>query len=95
MSTKIANDFKTIISEYSDFQRPVDYVIGTYTNNGVYIDQDNVIFLQALIVPKEYTDYQVQTSEGEITIYNALKNGEKIILLRKIGGQQYLVLGRI
>ena len=35
------------------------------------------------------------SSEKEITIHNALKSGEKVILLRKKGGQKYLVLDRV
>ena len=33
--------------------------------------------------------------ENRMTIHNALKVGEKVILLRKKGGQKYLVLDRV
>lgn len=35
------------------------------------------------------------SSEKEMVIRNALKSGEKVILLRKKGGQKYLVLDRV
>lgn len=44
------------------------------------------------------TNYKITFQDGsvrnEITIYNGLKKGEKVILLRIQGGQQYIVLDR-
>ena len=33
--------------------------------------------------------------EQEITIHNALKKGEKVLMLRKAGGQEYIVIDRV
>lgn len=35
------------------------------------------------------------SGKKEITVHNALKKGEKVILLKKKGGQEYLVLDRV
>ena len=54
-----------------------------------------------LIVPKHLTDYEVEV-EGDwiggiktMKINNALKVDDKIVLLRKTGGQSYFILDRI
>lgn len=36
-----------------------------------------------------------QTVKSEVTIHNALKVGDKVVLLRKQGGQSYFILDRI
>jgi len=33
--------------------------------------------------------------EQEVTIYNALKTGEKVLLIRKSGGQDFIVIDRV
>lgn len=33
--------------------------------------------------------------EQEITVHNALKKGEKVLMLRKAGGQEYTVIDRV
>ncbi len=52
-----------------------------------------------LILPKHLTDYKVMAEisgeNKEITIKNALKQGDKIVLLRAIGGQRYYILDRV
>lgn len=44
--------------------------------------------------PKEKICYKNKVKH-KITIYNALKEGEKVLLLRQKGGNQYLVLDRL
>lgn len=41
------------------------------------------------------SDEELEIIEKEITIKNELKQGDKVILLKKNGGQKYLVLDRI
>lgn len=52
-----------------------------------------------LEVPQHLTNYTVtMTIDGEnkaVTVRNALKNGDKVALLRKQGGQSYFILDRI
>lgn len=33
--------------------------------------------------------------EQEITVHNALKKGEKVLMIRKAGGQEYIVIDRV
>lgn len=39
--------------------------------------------------------FQDSSIKNEVTIYNGLKQGEKVILLRIQGGQEYIVLDRV
>lgn len=44
------------------------------------------------------TDYKItfqDAAKNEITIYNGLKAGEKVLLLRVQGGQKFVVLNRV
>lgn len=112
MSKRIQKDFQTIFSEYiTTSLRPSDYIVGTYTNEGLKTDQDQLIFLELLLVPKEFTDYEqeitvkrkIQDETGiereieedfTVTVHNKLQDGDRLILIKKEGGQQYLVIGR-
>lgn len=40
-------------------------------------------------------DHDIELNEVKIKIHNALKSGEEVILLKKKGGQKYLVIDRI
>lgn len=40
-------------------------------------------------------DHDIELNEVKIKIHNALKSGEEVILLKKKGGQKYLVVDRI
>ncbi len=52
-----------------------------------------------LVVPKNLTNHSVKikidNETKTITIYNALKVGDKVALLRKQGGQSYFILDRV
>lgn len=40
-------------------------------------------------------DHDIELNEVKIKVHNALKPGEEVILLKKKGGQKYLVIDRI
>lgn len=94
---KIQNENKLIIDE--DFLQLTDEVRDYKTK----ISFDNPDIKQ------EYTTWDMgETTESEmrkfdfkkkvkheITVYNALEVGEKVILLRTQGGQEYVILGRV
>lgn len=51
-----------------------------------------------LVLTRNVTDYEtsiVLDGTHDVTIKNALQEGEVVILLRKKGGQKYLVLDRV
>ena len=40
-------------------------------------------------------NHDVQLTKHTVTIHNALKVGDKVVLLRQAGGQQFLILDRL
>lgn len=52
-----------------------------------------------LVVPQSLTTHRVNVTIGDVpqimTIRNELKLGDKVVLLRKQGGQSYFILDRI
>lgn len=50
--------------------------------------------LGQLIFTRNVIDYQTQIAGETVTVYNSLKLGESVILLRQEGGQKFIVLDR-
>lgn len=65
----------------------------------VQVTPQFAIPLSLLIVPEYLTDHEVTVSDSSgtrtMTIHGALQKGDKVALLRKQGGQSYLILDRI
>ena len=79
-----------------------DYEIGTVSgvspliikmSNDLEIDED---FLH---LSRNVTDYEVEIEIGDViqsrTVRNSLKVGEKVLMLRKSGGQEYIIIDRV
>lgn len=82
--------------------------VETVSPLSVRIDQKLVIPEKALILTDAVHDHDVDItihgisdSDGDsisgrttVTIHNALKIGESVLMIRKQGGQQFLIIGR-
>lgn len=48
---------------------------------------------------RNVTDYEVEIKIGDViqsrTVLNSLKVGEKVLMLRKSGGQEYIIIDRV
>ena len=83
--------------------KPSDFCFGKVTNTSpltISIEQKMTLGVAQLILTRNVTDYQTRiTMEDEepkqMTIHNALRIGDEVILVRKKGGQKYLVLDRV
>lgn len=82
--------------------KPSDFLYGTVASVeplSIRINQRLVLSESFLILTNNVKDYTVEISEDdsrrEITIHNSLEVGEKVILLMRAGGQEYLVLDRL
>ncbi len=81
---------------------PCDILPGTVLTASppsVQIGQKTTVAGGQLLVPQHLTDYQVPMVIPElgtvtVTVNNALKVGDKVLLVQKRGGQQYLVIDR-
>ena len=82
--------------------KPVNLVFGKVSSiSPLNINVENKLKLgkEQLLLSKNLSNYSVEIEiEGEkrqIKIYNALKSGDEVILLRMQGGQKYLILDRV
>lgn len=85
-------------------EKPCDYIVGIVTSakplrirlsdgDGLELDAD---FLH---LAKHVTDYMVTVSvsgsEQKMKVHNALEKGDKVIMIRKWGGQDFIVIDRV
>ena len=65
----------------------------------VQIDQKITLLAQHLLIPRYLTDHTEQMSisgvgDTMVTVKNALKAGDQVIMIQQRGAQQYLVVDR-
>ena len=82
--------------------KPVNLVFGKVSSiSPLIVNVENKLKLEKeqLVLPRTLSNYAVEIEiDGEkrqMKIYNALKSGEEVILLRMQGGQRYLILDRV
>lgn len=90
---------------------PVNIIFGEVLNVGdfkIKIDQKLILPKEFFIIPESLTRYEIDlshnhnytngsTSKGldKIIIREGLKQGDKVLLLRVQGGQQYIILDKV
>ena len=70
------------------------HVIGTAPLS-IAVEQKMTLEAGQLVVPKTLTNYEALIGTQTVTIYNALRMGDEVILLQMQGGQRYIVLDRL
>lgn len=85
-------------------EKPCDYIVGTVTSvkplriklsdsDGLELDEE---FFH---LARNVTDYTVTISvsgdERKVKVHNALKKGDKVMMVRKWGGQDFIVTDRV
>lgn len=86
--------------------KPVNVEYGTVVSASplqISVDQKMVLGVNQLVLSRNVTNYttsctvswQYESGTKSIIINNALKAGDRVILLRQQEGQRYLVLDRI
>ena len=93
---------KQIAVEAVEAGKPCDYRVGTVVKeNPLNIKVSNSIVLEEdfLHLPRNVTDFEMELEiDGTIhncKVKNRLKKGEKVLMLRKAGGQEYTVVDRV
>lgn len=89
--------------EAVEASNPAKVMYGTVTAASplaIKIDQRFTVTEDFLILTKNVRDYKVKISvnggmEQDYTVRNALKTGDKVILLREQGGQKYIVIDKV
>lgn len=95
-------NMKRIMLQAVEAGDPCDLIPGTVVSvspASVQIDQKTTVKGGQVLVPRRLTDHTEtmvipQLGEVDVTVKNGLKPGERVLLLQKKGGQQYLVLER-
>ena len=82
--------------------QPSDFCFGKVTSVSplkITIEQRMTLGAAQLVLTRNVTDFDVEFTIGdetkEITIHNALRVDDEVILLKQKGGQKYLVLDRV
>ncbi|GAC42270.1 DUF2577 domain-containing protein [Paenibacillus popilliae] len=77
---------------------PAAMMFGEVTSTNpleVLVDQRFTLPADFLILPESLTEHKVMVNGQETVIGRMLKAGDKLLLLRMQGGQQYLILDRV
>lgn len=83
--------------------KPVEISYGTVTSISplyIAVDQKSTLTEEQLVLTRNVSNYAIELTEESIgtktyQVNNALKEGEKVVLLRVQGGQDYLVYDRV
>ena len=101
-STDLLNVVKKAALDAVNASQPSDFCFGKVTSTKplkILVEQKMTLGAAQLILISNMTDFKTTvTIENEtktLTIHNALKVGDEVILLKKKGGQKYLVLDRL
>lgn len=101
MSSSVAQDIKQItkntISSMALADLEVAKVVEEDEGEGIVVQVENYepYPKKAIVVPEIFTKFEAKTSDGKtITIDNTLHKDDEVLLLRKPGGQLYVVIAR-
>lgn len=95
-------NIKRIVLQAAEAGDPCNLIPGTVVSvspPAVQIDQKITVQGNQVLIPERLTDHEEtmvipDLGEVAVTVKNSLKPGERVLLLQKKGGQQYLVLDR-
>ena len=101
-----ANDLLNIVKkaalEAVNASQPSDFCFGKVISAKplkILVEQKMILGTAQLLLTRDVTDFKTHTTidgvKKETTIHNALRVGDEVILLKKKGGQKYLVLDRV
>lgn len=82
--------------------RPCDIMLGTVVKAApleIQIESKSILTAGQLLLPQFLTNYGQEMSipgvgNVNVTVKNALKAGEQVLLIQKRGGQKFLVMDR-
>jgi hypothetical protein len=89
---------KRIVNDQLYAMQPVAFMYGTVTKSSpleVNVDQRLPLTADFLVVPEHLTPYSVTVGMQEVVIQRGLEQGDKVILLRSAGGNEYVIIGRL
>ena len=86
--------------------KPCDILTGVVTSASpiqINVEQKMLLGSMQLVIPMSFTTHSIKctykTDEGtktdNVTVYGALQAGDKVLLLRRAGGQQFIVMDKV
>ena len=102
-----ASDLLDIIKQVAvkavEAGQPSDFYFGKVTSEKplkILVEQKMTLGAAQLVLTRNVIDFKTKviidsSEKKEMTIHNALKKGDEVILLKQKGGQKYLVLDRV
>ena len=102
----IVNTVKGIAVAAVEASQPSDFCFGKVTSTNplkIQVDGKMTLGSMQLVLTRNVTDYKIKieieldgvVQEKEITIYNALQIDDVVVLIKKKGGQKYLVTDKV
>jgi len=98
---ELAESIKMLAMQQVEGTYPMSVMFATVTSESpVGIQVDSKLFSSEFVIVPEYltdrnVDIEDSGTEKTITIKNALKVGDKVIVLRADKGQKYIIMDRI
>lgn len=100
---ELLNLIKKAANEANEASKPMQVCYGKVISANplkISLDQRLTLSKAQLVLTKNVTNYETDAQflgeeKKKITIYNALKDGDDVILFRMQGGQQYVVVDRL
>lgn len=94
-------NIKRIVIQAIEAGDPCDVIPGTVIKVNpveIQIDQKTILSESQIILLKQFTDHTEEMDipgigQVAVTVKDGLKAGQKVLLLQKRGGQQYVVMG--
>lgn len=98
------NAIKVAAMNAVEASNPCDFLFGKVISVSpikISVEQRMTLTSAQLVLTRNVTDYSVDVSvDGDtevhkITIHNGLKIGDGVVLMKKKGGQRYLILDKV
>lgn len=95
-------NIKKIVMQAVESGDPCDVITAIVLNTEpleIRIDQKTILSKNQVILPEQFTDHLSVLDipgmgEMTVTVKASLKSGDRVLLIQKRGGQQYVVAGR-
>lgn len=97
-NSNIVQLIKQIAVEAVEAAKPCDYRTGVVTHTNpleIKISQTLTLDEDFLDLSRNVTNFETKINGQITTVENELKVGEKVLMIRKSGGQKYAVIDRV
>lgn len=104
-SNNLVELIKKAANEANEASEPSDFCYGRVISTSplkILVEQRMELGKAQLVLTRNVTDFKTLISTRnqnietiQVIVHNALKRGDEVILIKKKGGQKYLVLDRV